>query len=46
MGGQLGSSEKEEWINQTLCRFQEPEQELKEIQLPLAENGAHITKGN
>jgi ribonuclease HI len=46
VGGQLGPSEKEEWGNQTLCRFQEPEQKLKEGQLPLAKDGTHITEGN
>jgi len=46
MRGQPGLGEKEEWENQTLCRFQEPEQNLKERQLPLTDNGAHTTKGN
>jgi hypothetical protein len=46
VGGQPGPSEKEEQRNQTFCKFQEPEQKLKERQLPLFENGKHITKGN
>ena len=44
MGGQPGPSMEEEWGNQTLCRFLKPKQDLKERQLPLTENGTHITK--
>jgi hypothetical protein len=45
VGVQLGPSEKEEWRNQTLCRFPEYEQKLQEGKLPSAKDGAHITEG-
>jgi hypothetical protein len=46
VGSELVPSKKEEWGNKNLCRFQKPEPELKEGQLPFAKYGTHIVEGN
>jgi hypothetical protein len=46
MGIQTGPNKKEEWINQTVCQFQEPEQKLYEGQLPFSKDGTHIAEGD
>jgi hypothetical protein len=46
MGIQPGPSDKEEWRDQALCRFQKSKQELKEGQLPATKDGTHTAKGN
>jgi hypothetical protein len=44
VGIKLGPSKKEEWGDQNMCQFQEPEQELKEGQSPLAKDETYFTE--
>ena len=45
MGGQLGPSPKEEWVNKVVCGLSELEQSISERQLSVAQYGPYIAEG-